>query len=570
MVKNEEKTGVVISVGMNGEGILKDEDIVIFVPFALEGEKIRYKILKVSKKCAYGKLLEVITPAEERVRPKCPVFMKCGGCQLQHLKYQSQLSIKEKNVKTCFKKIANINVEVKPTVKGDYEYYYRNKLQLPVANGQNGAIIGFYAENSHRVIPISDCHINGSWAKNVIKAFKIYFERYGIKGYDEVSHSGEIREITVKEIGGNLIITMVTLGNSLPCKNELLEILRGEISGKFSLYQNVNPSKTNVIYGEEFHLLYGEGEYSAEMFGITYKIGVRSFMQVNPSVCAKLYHAVKDSLELDENTTVIDAYSGAGLMTALLATSAKKAIGVEIIKEAVDVANELAKENGLQDKIVNYCGKCEDLLPNIIEEGKKKGRVAVVLDPPRKGVDINVIKAVMNSGADKVVYVSCLPSTLARDIGLLIGTLEEKNGEIVRVENPILRYDIEFVKPFDMFAQTKHVETLVCLSKKTEKHINIDVEFGEGEGQISLKNLQEELNEQKPKKKTTYKDIQAYIEEKYGFKVHTAYIAEVKRDLGLPMYDAPNAVEELKRPRSHPTAEMVEAIKDALNHFEII
>ncbi len=467
MVKNEEKTGVVISIGMNGEGVLKDEDTVIFVPFALPGEKIRYKILKVTKKCAYGKLLEVITPAEERVRPKCSVFSKCGGCQLQHLKYTSQLSVKEKNVKTCFKKIAGIDVEVKQTVKGENEYYYRNKLQLPVAQTEKGAVIGFYAENSHRVIPISDCAINGTWAKDVIKAFNIYLERFGIKGYDEDTHSGEIREITVKEIAEKLIITVVTLFDKLPCKAELIEILKRELNLEFSLYQNINSAKTNVIYGEEFRLLYGEGEYSSETFGIKYKIGVRSFMQVNPFVSAKLYYAVKEALLLDENTTVIDAYSGAGLMTAMLATSAKKAIGIEIVKEAVELANELAKDNWLQEKIVNYCGKCEDILPKIVSEEKKNGKVAIVLDPPRKGVDIKVIKAVTDSGADRIAYVSCLPSSLARDVGLLVGTLEEKNGEIVRAQNPTLRYDIEFVRPFDMFAQTKHVETLVCLKRSS-------------------------------------------------------------------------------------------------------
>jgi 23S rRNA (uracil1939-C5)-methyltransferase len=466
MVKNEEKIGVVLSLGMNGEGVIKDEDAVVFVPFALEGEKIRYKILKVTKKCAYGKLLEVITPAEERVRPKCPVFTKCGGCQLQHLKYSSELAIKEKNVKTCFKKIALLDTDVKPTIKGESDYFYRNKLQLPVSDSENGAVIGFYAENSHRVVPITDCPINGEWAKNVIKAFKIYFERFGIKGYNEEKHSGEIREVTAKEIGNKLIITVVTLTEKLPCKNELIEILKSEINGEFSLYQNVNSNKTNVIYGDNFKLLYGKGEYSSEMFGIKYKIGVRSFMQVNPVVCAKLYSAVRECLNIDENTTVIDAYSGAGLMTALLASNSKKAIGIEIISEAVNIANDLAKDNALENKIKNYCGKCEDLLPKIVEEERKKGKVALVLDPPRKGVDIKVIKAIIDSKIDRIAYVSCMPSTLARDIGLLVGTLKEQNGEIIKVENPDLRYDIEFIRPFDMFPQTKHVETLVCLSRK--------------------------------------------------------------------------------------------------------
>ena len=220
---------------------------------------------------------------------------------------------------------------------------------------------------------------------------------------------------------------------------------------------------------------------------------------------------------------------------------------------------------------MNYNGKCEEIMPDIIaKEKQKNAEICLVLDPPRKGCDIKVIESIIKSDIDKIVYVSCKPTTLARDVGLLVGTLTFDNGQIKKAENPLTRYKVETVIPFDMFPQTKHVETLVCLSKKTEKHINIDVEFGESEGQISLKKLQEELNEQKLKKKTTYKDIQAYIEEKYGFKVHTSYIAEVKRDLGLPMYDAPNAVEELKKPRQHPTEKMVEAIKDALKYFEII
>ena len=466
MQKNDEKVGIVIGVGMNGEGILKDEDTVIFVPFALPTEKIKYKVLKVTKKCAYGKLMEVLTPAKERVVAPCPVFSKCGGCQLQHVDYDSQLLIKENNIKTCFKKIANLDVEILPTEKGDNEFYYRNKLQLPVGQTEEGAVIGFYAENSHRIIPISDCMINGHWAKKVIKAFKTYFETYSIKGYSEINHSGDVREITVKEINGKLIITVVTLTLNLPHLDGLLEILKEELKEEFSLFQNVNKDATNVIYGKEFKLLYGEREYSSNMNGINYKIGVQSFMQVNPSVCAKLYQAVKDSVGIDKDTVVIDAYSGAGLMTALLAKDAKKAIGVEIIKEAVDIANDLMKENGLDDKVKNYCGKCEELLPKIVKEEKEKNnKVVVVLDPPRKGVDIKVVKSILDSNIDKIAYVSCLPSTLARDVGLIVGSLTEVDGEIKKTDECELRYDIEFIKPFDMFSQTKHVETLVVLKK---------------------------------------------------------------------------------------------------------
>ena len=442
---------------------------------------------------------------------------------------------------------------------------------MPVSQTQNGTSIGFYAENSHRVIPITDCLINAVWTKDIISAFTKYIEEFSILGYDENTNSGELREITVKEIKGNLLITAVILKDNIRGLDRLVEIIKEYVKYPFSLYVNINKLGTNVIYGETFKLIYGKPDYTSEMFGIKYKIGVQSFMQVNDSVCAKLYSTVRTLINSDENTVVFDAYSGAGLMTAILAKNAKKAIGVEIIPEAVACANDLAKMNNLDSKIENHLGKCEDILPTLIEKEKQNNsNVSVVLDPPRKGCDIKVINAILKSDIDKIVYVSCKPSTLARDVGLLVGSLKQDGNAIVKAENYTPKYEITYARPFDMFAHTKHVETLVCLSKKTEKHINIDIEFGEGEGQVSLKKLQEELNGQKPKKKTTYKDIQAYVEEKYGFKVHTAYIAEVKRDLGLPMYDAPNAVEELKRPRSHPTAEMIEAIKDALKHFEII
>ncbi len=466
MEKNQEKVGLVVGLGSNGEGIVKEEGKVVFVPYTLLGEKIKYKILKVDKKCAYGKVLEVLTPAEMRVRPACPVFGKCGGCQLQHVKYVNQLKIKEENVANCFDKIANLKVDVKNAVKGDDEFRYRNKLQLPVQETSKGTVIGFYAENSHRVVPIDDCLINARWTVDIISVFKQYIEEFSIKGYNENDGSGELREITVKDVKDNLIITMVVLDENLRGINRLVEMLSERLNFTFSLYLNINKKNTNVIYGEKFKLIYGEPDYTGDMLGIKYKIGVQSFMQVNNSVCAKLYSAVRDSVDADENTVVIDAYSGAGLMTALLSKRAKKAIGVEIIPEAVRCANDLAVQNGLSDKISNYLGKCEDILPDIIEKEKQlKSKVCLVLDPPRKGCDIKVINAIIKSDIDKIVYVSCKPSTLARDIGLITGSLAVIDGEVKKVENPKLRYDISLVRPFDMFANTKHIETLVCLTR---------------------------------------------------------------------------------------------------------
>ena len=467
MEKNEERVGLVVGLGSNGEGIIKQDGTVVFVPFTLLGEKVRYKVLKVTSKCAYGKVLEVLTPAEYRVRSKCPVFGKCGGCQLQHVKYINQLKIKEDTVANCFKKIANLDVNVKSTIKGDDCFRYRNKLQLPVAQTDKGVVIGFYAEGSHRVVEIDDCLINAPWTPNVISAFKQYMEEFNLRGYNELDGTGDVREITVKDVKGSLIITIVVLKENIPNKKRLIEILKEHLKYTFSVYLNVNDKDTNVIYGDKFTLIHGAPNYTGDMLGIKYKIGVMSFMQVNNSVCSKLYSAVRDVVDADENTVVIDAYSGAGLMTALLAKGAKKAIGVEIIPEAVKCANELAELNGLAEKISNYQGKCEDILPDIIAKQKAENdKVCVVLDPPRKGCDINVINSLIKNSVDKIVYVSCKPSTLARDVGLLVGTLKVENGEVKKNETPDNRYEVTFVRPFDMFAQTKHVETLVLLCKK--------------------------------------------------------------------------------------------------------
>ncbi len=464
--KNDERIGIVCSIGANGEGIIKDDNCVIFVPFAILGEKIKYRVLKVTKKCVYAKLLEVITPSVDRVAEPCPVFTKCGGCQLQHIKYSEQLKIKVENISRCFSMIAGLDVKVNDAVVGDSPYRYRNKLQLPVANNGKGTVIGFYAEGSHRVVPIDDCPINALWTKHLIKAFKQFVAEFNILGYNELDGSGEIREVTAKELNGQLIITVVSTAEKLRGVERLIHILKEHLAQKFSLYLNVNSKRNNVVYGDKFILLYGKPEYSGEMHGIKYKMGVQSFMQVNPSVCAKLYDTVRKEACASGDSVVIDAYSGAGLMTALLALNAKRAIGIEIVPEAVQIANQLAADNGLSNKITNYLGKCEEIMPRIIsEERQKNSNINVVLDPPRKGCELAVINSVRESLADKIIYVSCNPSTLARDVGLIIGSLVYENGQIKKVENPQLLYAINSVTPYDMFAQTKHVESVVCLER---------------------------------------------------------------------------------------------------------
>ena len=616
--KNDILTGKVQSFGSDGEGVVCAEGCVFFVPYALPGEEISFKALKIKGNTGYGKIEKVIVPAKGRVQPKCPVFYTCGGCQLQHADYETQREFKREKVKNALRKIGGVEAEVSPVVACESEYGYRNKLQIPVGVDANGhTALGFYAERSHRLVPAEKCYIHPAWAEDLMAAFREYIAVSGAKGYDERTKKGLLRHLVAREIDGKLLVTVVATARKLPCEAWLTGRLQKLFPG-CGVYVNVNTGDTNVIFGDRFYLLCGAARLEGRTGGIAYEAGAETFVQVNPEIREKLYERAMEACFAGGADTVIDAYSGGGLMTAMAAKRCKRAYGVELNKEASACAEALKAKNGLQN-MTNICGDAAAEVPAIMDRerafwqkesaGKAVSsphgygeKVALILDPPRAGVARSVLQAILKSGIERFVMISCNPATLARDLGILTGTLREENGVLVKApaaetgettekerekffdgesidgelpdgagEREITAYyKIESVEPFDMFPQTKHVETLVCLSKKSEKHISIDVEFGESDGQISLKKLQEELNERKHKKKTTYKDIQMWVEENYGFKVHTAYIAEVKRELDLPMYDAPNAVEELKRPRSHPTTEMSDAIKAALKHFEII
>ncbi len=468
MRKNDILTGTISSLGYNCEGICKLEDgTVCFVPFALVGEKVQFKVLKVNKNIAYCKLLEVLTPAEERVRPLCNVYGKCGGCQIQHAKYNTQLKIKSQIISDCFLKIAGIEVKVEQAVKSANEYGYRNKIQFPIRNTEKGDIIGFFAENSHRIVEVSECPIQQDGAKNLLQAFKQYISETGISCYNEITKKGVLRHVVARNTNNAVTIVVVVNASALPHAQTLITILQKSFK-KFSLFINENKEDGNVITGKKYTLLYGEPCYYDEVCQIKYPVVCQSFIQVNDDIKVKLYNGVVSKLQNLENLTVIDAYSGAGIMTAMLAKNAKKATGIEIVKEAVDSANVLAKENGLDNKITNICAPCEDVLPSIIESETKSGaNVAVVLDPPRKGCDIKVLNALIKEKPNTIIYVSCSPQTLARDIGILTGNLYYDGNRLLKSQSPTLNYEITSVKPYDMFPQTKHVETVVCLMRKT-------------------------------------------------------------------------------------------------------
>ena len=554
--KNDLVTLEIEDCGIDGEGIGKADGFTVFVKDAVIGDTVTAKIIKAKKNYGYGRLMEVLKPSPYRVEPKCEFARQCGGCQLQALSYDQQLVFKTNKVKGHLERIGGFtDIPMEPIIGMDELFHYRNKAQFPVGRNKEGKIVtGFYAGRTHNIIENRDCALGVAENKEVLDRVIAHMEKYGIEPYNEATGKGLVRHVLIRYgyFTKEVMVCLILNGNKLPKEEQLVKSLC-EIPGMTSITINVNKKHSNVILGEEIRLLWGQ-EYITDRIGdISYQISPLSFYQVNPMQTQKLYAKALEYADLHGEETVWDLYCGIGTISLFLAQKAKFVRGVEIVPAAIENAKENAKLNGLENTEF-FVGKAEEVLPR---EYKKNGVYAdvIVVDPPRKGCDETLLETMIEMNPERIVYVSCDSATLARDLKYLC-----ERG-----------YELRKVCPVDQFGMTIHVETVVLLShKKPDGHINVKVEFGEGEGKVPLDNIVKRAEEYKPKERVTYKMIKEYIEAKYGFKVHTAYIAEVMRDLGLPMYDAPNAVEELKQPRKHPTAEKVEAIKDALKYFEVI
>ena len=554
--KNDLVTLEIEDCGIDGEGIGKADGFTVFVKDAVIGDTVTAKIIKAKKNYGYGRLMEVLKPSPYRVEPKCEFARQCGGCQLQALSYDQQLVFKTNKVKGHLERIGGFtDIPMEPIIGMDELFHYRNKAQFPVGRNKEGKIVtGFYAGRTHNIIENRDCALGVPENKEVLARVIAHMEKYGIEPYNEATGKGLVRHVLIRYgyFTKEVMVCLILNGNKIP-KEELLVKSLCEIPGMTSITINVNKKQSNVILGEKIRLLWGQ-EYITDRIGdISYQISPLSFYQVNPMQTQKLYAKALEYADLHGEETVWDLYCGIGTISLFLAQKAKFVRGVEIVPAAIENAKENAKLNGLENTEF-FVGKAEEVLPR---EYKKNGVYAdvIVVDPPRKGCDETLLETMVEMNPERIVYVSCDSATLARDLKYLC-----ERG-----------YELRKVCPVDQFGMTVHVETVVLLShKKPDGHINVKVEFGEGEGKVPLDNIAKRAESYKPKERVTYKMIKEYIEAKYSFKVHTAYIAEVKRDLGLPMYGAPNAVEELKQSRKHPTAEKVEAIKDALKHFEEI
>ena len=554
--KNDIVTLKIEDCGIDGEGIGKADGFTVFVKDAVIGDTVRAKIMKAKKNYGYGRLEEIITPSPDRVEPKCQFARQCGGCQLQALSYEKQLEFKTSKVRGHLERIGGFtDIPMEKILGMDQPFHYRNKAQFPVGKSKDGRIItGFYAGRTHSIIENRDCALGVTRNKEVLDRVIAHMEKFHIQPYDENTGKGVVRHVLIRYgfFTDEMMVCLIINGENLPGEEALVKSLR-QIPEAVSVMVNVNKKRNNVILGEKVRLLWGQPYITDKIGEISYQISPLSFFQVNPYQTGRLYGKALEYAQLSGNETVWDLYCGIGTISLFLAQKAKMVRGVEIIPAAIENAKENACLNGF-DNTEFFVGKAEEVLPEQFARTGERADV-IVVDPPRKGCDETLLSTIIKMQPDRVVYVSCDSATLARDLKYLC-----ERG-----------YELKKVCPVDMFPNTVSVETVVLLShKKPDGHINVKVEFGDGEGKVPLDNIAKRAESYKPKERVTYKMIKEYIEAKYGFKVHTAYIAEVKRDLGLPMYDAPNAVEELKQPRKHPTAEKVEAIKDALKHFEVI
>ena len=445
MIKKNDDLEVNISdIGYEGEGIAKIDGYTTFVKGGLKGEKVKIKMLKVNKDYGFAKLVEVLEKSEERDEPICSVFGKCGGCSLQHINYEAQLDYKTNTVRNTLRKALGYDVGVEQTIGMGIPYNYRNKAQYPVVDDK----IGFFAGRTHALIENEKCYIQNETSDKLAKdAFKI-LRKYNISSYNEKSGKGCLRHI-ITRIGihtGELMLVLVTNEKNIKHKDEIVSELTKEYPTIKSIIQNVNMQNTNVILGNECVILYGQ-EYITDILGeYKFKISPLSFYQVNPVQTEVLYNIAKEYANLQGTETVFDLYSGIGTISIFIADNAKKVYGVEVVEQAVFDAKENAEINEIRN-VEFIQGEAEVIVPEMYKEGKKAD--VVFVDPPRKGCDEKLLETIKEMKAQKVVYISCNPATLARDLKYLTD-----NG-----------YEIKKVQPVDMFPQTSHVENVVLLEK---------------------------------------------------------------------------------------------------------
>ena len=448
--KNKQYTVNIESVTSEGMGVCHINGFCVFVPMTVEGDIADILIVKVKSGYAYGKCIRLSEKSEYRREPLCPVFGKCGGCQLMHIKYEKQLEIKKEIIENALKRIGSIDLKVSKMIGADEEYRYRNKMIFPCGNDKNGNnICGFYRERSHDIIPLDDCLLGDEINSKIIQTVLSFMKSFGISAYDEKSHSGVVRRIFVRKgtFSGDVMVVLSVNSNKFGHADEFVDCITSLSEKIKSVIINHNTKATNVVLGERNTLLYGTETINDTLCTMEYEISPNSFYQINPAQTEKLYNTAIELADIKKTDIVADLYCGIGTISLCAAANAKSVVGIEIVEQAVINARKNAEANGV-DNVSFLSGQAEKIFPRLVSDGMRPN--VVILDPPRKGSDEVTLSAVAEAAPDRIVYGSCNPATLARDAAFL-----RRFG-----------YKLAAAVGVDMFPQTVHVETVCLMSRK--------------------------------------------------------------------------------------------------------
>lgn len=453
--KNEEYIVDIIDNGFQGEGIAKIDGMTVFIPNAIKGEKIKTKILKVTSSIAYGKIIEIITKSNFRVDSDCETYSRCGGCAMRHIDYNATVEIKKIAVEATLKKALGRTIEVANAIKMDEPYNYRNKLQYPIGIDENGkTVMGVYAERTHRIIPTRECKIQDKLSQQIANDIYEFIIKNNVQVYDEKKFTGSLRHIIIR-IGkrtNEVMVTLVTNTKEIPQEKELVEFITSKYKEVKTIVKNINSKNTNVILGKENEVLFGDGYIYDYLGDFKFKISPMSFYQVNQVQTEKLYSKAVEYAELTGNEIIFDLYCGIGTIGIFASKKVKKIYGIETIPEAINDAKENAKLNNIENAEF-FVGDVEKTLPEFIKQRNIKPDV-IFVDPPRKGCDKTALETLLEIKSDRIVYVSCNPATLGRDLKML----EEK-------------YEIKEISICEMFPFTHHIECVSVLTLKNADNI---------------------------------------------------------------------------------------------------
>ncbi len=538
LLKNQLHTVSITGYAASGLGVARIDGQVVFVHGGVRGERCSVRILKVLKNTAFGRVEAVLEPSPARREPDCPHYPACGGCDFRHISYEEELEAKRQRVEDALRRIGGVDRPLEEILGSPQVDGYRNKSQFPVSP-QGRA--GFYRARSHDVVPALDCRLQSPQANAAAQAVEAYLRECSVPAYDEGTGEGLVRHIYVRtNRKGQALVCLVVNGDSLPQEQELVRRLRAACTGVVGVVLNCNRRDTNVILGESYRTLWGEDTLRDTLCGLEFCLSVPSFYQVNREQAERLYGKAVEFAGLTGRETVLDLYCGAGTITLAMARCAQRVIGAEIVPEAIVNAKENAAVNNIQN-VQFFQGDAGAVAAKLAAEAVRPH--AVVVDPPRKGLGGEVIPAIAAMEPDRVVYVSCDPGTLARDVKQFAAA----------------GYVLERAAAVDMFPRTVHVETVVLLSKGEIDSQKVRVEF-------SL----EDMDMSGFQKGATYGQIKAYVLAKFGLKVSSLYISQVKRKCGLEVgenYNLPKS-ENVKVPICPPEKE--KAIQMALEHFQMI